>query len=372
MCCGRESGTTSTPASLEWISGETFLLNDGLYARALVAYEDWLVGRQSAWVSMGGGFISAGAARNQDGRLEIVAAHAERYFAPHLGDRPGSAACRLASDGRVRRYAIRHPEPGRPHGAVRTRRRRCAAAPLADRSQRPVRPLALLEGSVIGQPTVARNADGRMELFAAFADGTVHHRWQVAPNGPFDAWHSLEGIGSQPKVAANLDGRLELFVIGPDNRIHHRWQTAPNAFFDSWRTLDGTVRHLSIARNQDGRLELFAITPDQKVVHRWQTGPNQPFDGWHAIGERSTAIESVALARDASNCSRSAPTAVCGGTYRPSRTDRSSAGNRSEHRPGRTGRRSTLAAAPSCLRVRRTTSRWFMRQPAIGTWLRPA
>ena len=58
------------------ISGETFLLNDGLYARALVAYEDWLVGRQSAWVSMGGGFISAGAARNQDGRLEIVAAHA--------------------------------------------------------------------------------------------------------------------------------------------------------------------------------------------------------------------------------------------------------------------------------------------------------
>ena|SRR5271167_2623577 len=44
------------------------------------------------------------------------------------------------------------------------------------------------------------HADGRIELSAAFTAGAIHHRWQVASNEAFDAWHSLEGSGDQSSL----------------------------------------------------------------------------------------------------------------------------------------------------------------------------
>ena len=76
---------------------------------------------------------------------------------------------------------------------------------------------------------VARNADGRLEIFAKGTDGAVWHQWQTAPNSPFSGWASLGGvITSDIAVGQNADGRLEAFVRGTDNAVWHRWQTAPN------------------------------------------------------------------------------------------------------------------------------------------------
>ncbi len=46
---------------------------------------------------------------------------------------------------------------------------------------------------VIGDPVVASNADGRLEVFALFGDGTIRCAWQnVAGNdNDWSAWHSL-------------------------------------------------------------------------------------------------------------------------------------------------------------------------------------
>jgi Cellulase N-terminal ig-like domain len=279
-----------------WISGETFMLNDGIYARALIAYEDWIAGKCERWVGLGSGFDTPVAVQNHDGRLEVIVTRSDRTMWHTWENTPGgpltdwhvmdgfidSPIGMLNADGRMELF-------GRGlDGALWHRWQVTPNGPFAEWHS--------LEGTIIGEPTVARNADGRMEVFSQFTDGSIHHRWQVAPNSYFDPWHSLDGTGSHPRTGTNLDGRLELFVVGPDGRVYHRWQTAPNAYFDTWNSLDGDVVQLTIARNEDGRLELFAVSSDQRIIHSWQHAPNQYFETWHSLGGYFEFVESVALA----------------------------------------------------------------------------
>ena len=40
------------------------------------------------------------------------------------------------------------------------------------------------------------------------------------------------------RVARNQDGRLEVFAIAPDNRVFQTWQTAPNnGWIGRWQTI---------------------------------------------------------------------------------------------------------------------------------------
>src|SRR6202158_2076984 len=239
-----------------WISGETFMLNDGIYARASITYEDWVAGKPEPWVSLGSRFDSAAAISNQDGRLEIVAARLDGTMLHTWEAKPGGPLADWHSmDGFVQSpFGILNLD-GRMElfgrgldGALWHRWQISPNGPFAEWHS--------LEGSA-RNAIAARNLDGRIELFAGFTDGAIHHRWQVGPNKWFDAWHSLDGSGSQPRIGTNADGRLELFIVGADGQVYHRWQTAPNAYFDKWYSLGGTVCQLTIARNQDRRLELF-------------------------------------------------------------------------------------------------------------------
>ena len=45
---------------------------------------------------------------------------------------------------------------------------------------------------------------------------------------------------SNPTVARNGDGRLEIFIVGPKEEIYHKWQTSAkdsNLWSDGWVTL---------------------------------------------------------------------------------------------------------------------------------------
>ncbi len=115
---------------------------------------------------------------------------------------------------------------------------------------------------------VARNADGRMEVFARGNDRALIHIWQVGPNtGWTDEWRSLGGrLHSVPAVGRNIDGRLEVFGIGDNNTIWHIWQIVPNGIWSGWHDLGvGGVLLVApvVAHNADGRLEVFSIVvPD--------------------------------------------------------------------------------------------------------------
>ena len=120
------------------------------------------------------------------------------------------------------------------------------------------------------------NADGRLELVApaAFAGGDqeIWHRWQSTPGGGWSGWSSLGTAGggelltSVPVLARNADGRLELFVVAGDGAVWHRWQTAPNNGWSPWANLGskaGGFADLGVGTNADGRLELFATAAER-------------------------------------------------------------------------------------------------------------
>src|SRR5216683_2118342 len=144
-------------------------------------------------------------------------------------------------------------------------------------------------------PAVERNADGRLELFAAGTDGAIWHTWQTAPNNGWiapGAWTSRgkpQGISlTRPAVVSNADKRLEVFAAGTDGAIWHAWQTAPNngwiapgAWASRGRPGPASLDSPAVFGNIDGRLELCAHGSDGAIWHVWQTKAN---NGWVAPG----------------------------------------------------------------------------------------
>lgn len=143
-----------------------------------------------------------------------------------------------------------------------------------------------LGGVITSRTAVAKNLDGRMEIFARGTDNALWHKWQTAPNSGWSGWASLGGvITTDPTVAQNADGRLEVFARGTDNAVWHIWQTAPNNGWSGWASLGGVITsNIAAARNKDGRLEIFARGTNNALWHLWQTAPNSNWSGWASLG----------------------------------------------------------------------------------------
>jgi hypothetical protein len=138
---------------------------------------------------------------------------------------------------------------------------------------------------------VGQNQDDRQEVFAITSVGTLQHIWQTTPNGGWSAWAdlgspSVASLTSVLTVGQNLDGRLEVFTITADGALWHLWQTTPNGAWSGWDVLGAppglTLGELAVARNQDGRLEVFAITSGA-LWHRWQMTPGGSWDAWSSL-----------------------------------------------------------------------------------------
>jgi acylphosphatase len=153
--------------------------------------------------------------------------------------------------------------------------------------------------SLRGRPAVAKNADGRLEVFMVWLDRRLYTTSQnVANDSTRNAWTSWNVLGGEqwpddPVVAQNADGRLEVFVVGSDKQLHHRWQTTPNSssqWSEIWTVLGGEHWPPSsdpgIGRNADGRLEIFLVGSDKQLYHRRQTAPNSSTwsEAWISLG----------------------------------------------------------------------------------------
>ncbi|GAA3885301.1 hypothetical protein GCM10022243_57660 [Saccharothrix violaceirubra] len=134
---------------------------------------------------------------------------------------------------------------------------------------------------------VGRNADGRSEIVARrLSDHHLLGLHQTTPNGGWaGAWTDLgnpntsgaDQVG-QPVLAANTDGRLQLFVKNGGGGVSTRFQTTPNGPWGDWVDLFGTDVQdgLAAITGPQGRIELFAATR-QKILHWFQASPNGSF-----------------------------------------------------------------------------------------------
>jgi hypothetical protein len=136
------------------------------------------------------------------------------------------------------------------------------------------------------QIEVAQNLDGSLALFGLTKTGSLAYAQQSGPNGLWGSPVNLGGTDLRDlAVARNADGRLEVFVRGGDDRIYHQWQTVPSSTsFGGWAHLGAWgVTDLAAGRHPDGKLVLFELGQNGYVYFAQQVQPNGGWGGWSML-----------------------------------------------------------------------------------------
>lgn len=93
-----------------------------------------------------------------------------------------------------------------------------------------------LGASPANDPVLVEQAGGRLAMLARAADGSVWWSRQDVANGPLFGWESLGGsAGSDPVGRMRADQRLDVVIRQSDGTIAHRLQAAPGGTtFQDW------------------------------------------------------------------------------------------------------------------------------------------
>jgi hypothetical protein len=138
---------------------------------------------------------------------------------------------------------------------------------------------------------VARNGDGRLEVFGVGDNGDVWHDWQTTAGGAWHGYADMGGAGMNPRlsVGQNADGRLELYGIGSNGHVWHNYQVvggggAWNGWGDVGNFGVGAKPGMAVGINPDGRLEVFGVTTAGVVWHRYQNVAGGSWTPWYSMG----------------------------------------------------------------------------------------
>jgi hypothetical protein len=147
-------------------------------------------------------------------------------------------------------------------------------------------PYSSLSGNIASDTdlAIAMNNDGRLQVFVVGTNNQLYYKTQSAPNSDTwsTAWTSLGGgikADTSPAVARNNDGRLQVFVVGTNNQLYYKTQSAPNSdtWSTAWTSLGGGLRAntdpIGIANN-DGRLQVFVVGTNNQLYYKTQSSPN--------------------------------------------------------------------------------------------------
>ncbi len=147
----------------------------------------------------------------------------------------------------------------------------------------------------LGSPiAVARNHDGRLELFGTTASGDLNRAAQRSVSGDLGPWARI-GSGGWQSVATrtDADGRVELFAIDQAGTIRRLSQTAVggSAYTGPDAGFDASFTYVAALRDQWGGLEVFATAQDGTIHHRWQDAPSaDSWSPWVLLGGSATRL----------------------------------------------------------------------------------
>jgi serine protease len=128
-----------------------------------------------------------------------------------------------------------------------------------------------LGGSLAGAPAAARNADGTLQVFARFADGSIRTIQQGSPNEPFGAWTDFGFTATADPTAIAIGGMIQVFARGTDNTIWHRG--AALSGFGSWTRIElGTVSAVATGARAAAALDatgmlVMAVRDESRHIH---------------------------------------------------------------------------------------------------------
>src|SRR5262249_27418178 len=137
--------------------------------------------------------------------------------------------------------------------------------------------------------SVAREQNGRMDIFALGVDNAIYYTSQYSAGiDMWTAWKSLGGVNLSFTVGTHAGtGQLEVFALGTNHRVFKKWENQANgSFISDWDEgiYDLTVRSVITGNNANGSLQLFALGQDGSVWTRWQQHDNTNWDPWKSLG----------------------------------------------------------------------------------------
>jgi hypothetical protein len=136
-----------------------------------------------------------------------------------------------------------------------------------------------MAGQLVSEPTLAQHADGRLAAFGVGSRHQLTHAGQSSPGSPhWSDWIEEEGppIAGSIAVARNQDGRLELFARSVGLALIRKAQIEPNGPWSAWADLGGQWAGDPVAaRLSDGRLALFVLGPHGQLWCRTQSRPGR-------------------------------------------------------------------------------------------------
>lgn len=154
-------------------------------------------------------------------------------------------------------------------------------------------------GKPVTELAAARNGDGRLEVFALASDGTLSHSYQELVGSNWSAWYDMGGgLGRDLKVGVSGNGSLQVFGLDPTGHVVRRYLQDVGGWSD-WQSLGGQIAsRLNLARNSDGRLEVYVIDSAGALRSNWQRSVDGPFGAWLNWGGRYVGQPAVATNAD--------------------------------------------------------------------------
>jgi surface antigen len=137
---------------------------------------------------------------------------------------------------------------------------------------------------------LARNADGRLEVFAVEASGASMHAFQISAGGAWTRWAPFGGTFTNIAAETNADGRLEAFATAADGTVFHRSQITAGSAWTAWAPMEAKLASLALARSYDGKLQLFAADASRAIFTKAQLSFGGPWSVWQRFDGTATSL----------------------------------------------------------------------------------
>jgi len=130
----------------------------------------------------------------------------------------------------------------------------------------------------------------------------VWRRTQVSPNlNNWSVWRQFDGLLSAVALARESGGPLVVFGVNGAGQVFHRHAASGADNWFSWSQFDpppgaGVPRSVAADTNANGLVEVFVLTNTGQIWHRWQTAlAATTFTPWVQL---DGALASIAIARN--------------------------------------------------------------------------
>ena len=145
-----------------------------------------------------------------------------------------------------------------------------------------------MDGGMIGDPTVANNANDRLEAFIHGTDNRLWHGYQEGgPTGVWRRWFTLGNvIAGNPAATRGPQGRLHVFARGTDNALWQLYQDPPGTGWGRWRSLGGQFAgDPQVVTDGFGLLYVVATAADgQLLTTRQNSAEPEDFSPFTSLG----------------------------------------------------------------------------------------